>query len=485
MANVIGNTKPATPINWASSGLLGPLASVASGAMQCRQALASKPTPPDYSGSMNNKSVGVLAPKVATSKIGTNTGVIKHATSPVLNAGGLTTEQAKARDATANSSMKFLPGSGRLNPSYKDPNAPTTPVKSITNNNVDGSSTTTAYHPPAIDNTTKTQEPAPVRNTVGSQIQNVANTGQQTGNEQQTYKGLLNQSQNSSQEYKDAQAEAKRIQDESGQYAKDYAEKTNNIAGTAGFLTQQSGLQGQLNNQYNTVQGNLAQQYQGATNRLGAANTQQGLQVQAGTNAGNMAQTQAQRATGAQTSVLGAVAPQYGVQYGTQVGQPGLSNGGINTQDYGGILAQTNIKSANDAQSELLKISKNSPIITTNLTRAIDLASQAKLDPNSPLLTGIQHAFSNGLITNQGLTAFNSVIDSLNEALAEVGEAPIDLNTATPNAIAQLAQTIPNNLQVKNNTYSKFISDFSKTGSNSSSSTNTTKDTSSWTTYGG
>lgn len=89
---------------------------------------------------------------------------------------------------------------------------------------------------------------------------------------------LANKSQAPSQAYLDAQAEAKRIQDQQTATAQDYAEKTKNIAGTAGFLTQQTGLQGILNNQYNTVQGALANQYAGATNRLGAANTQQQIQ---------------------------------------------------------------------------------------------------------------------------------------------------------------------------------------------------------------
>lgn len=88
---------------------------------------------------------------------------------------------------------------------------------------------------------------------------------------------LANRSNQSSPEYQAAQGEAQRVSEEQKKLAEDYAKKTNNIAGTAGFLTQQSGLQGQLNNQYNTVQNALSSQYSGATNRLGAANTQQGL----------------------------------------------------------------------------------------------------------------------------------------------------------------------------------------------------------------
>lgn len=100
---------------------------------------------------------------------------------------------------------------------------------------------------------------------------------------------LAGKSLQSGPDYQAAQAEAQRISDEQTKLAQDYSQKTNNIAGTAGFLTQQSGLQGQLNNQYNTVQNALSSQYTGATNRLGAANTQQGLLQQALQQAGALA----------------------------------------------------------------------------------------------------------------------------------------------------------------------------------------------------
>lgn len=103
---------------------------------------------------------------------------------------------------------------------------------------------------------------------------------------------LANRSNQSGKDYQDAQAEAQRIADQQTALAKEYAQKTKNIEGTAGFLTQATGLEGQLANQYNLNKDALAQQYAGATNRLTAANTQQGLLQQALQSAGSLAAPQ-------------------------------------------------------------------------------------------------------------------------------------------------------------------------------------------------
>lgn len=92
---------------------------------------------------------------------------------------------------------------------------------------------------------------------------------------------LANRSTQSGNDYKAAQDEAKRISDQQTALTQEFAQKDKNIQGTAGFLTQASGLEGQLQKQYDIGQGALASQYAGATNRLGAANTQQGLLQQA------------------------------------------------------------------------------------------------------------------------------------------------------------------------------------------------------------
>lgn len=106
-------------------------------------------------------------------------------------------------------------------------------------------------------------------------------TPENTNLNAQAVADIANRSTQSGADYKAAQEEAKRISDQQTALAQDFAQKNQNISGTAGFLTQEAGLQGQLANKYNTVQGALANQYAGATNRLSAANTQQGLQQSA------------------------------------------------------------------------------------------------------------------------------------------------------------------------------------------------------------
>lgn len=83
-----------------------------------------------------------------------------------------------------------------------------------------------------------------------------------------------------SDEYLAAQAEANRIAQERAKLTQDFAEKQKNIQGTAGFLTQATGLEGILQNQYNLGQSALSAQEQSAASRLSAANTQQQIQQQ-------------------------------------------------------------------------------------------------------------------------------------------------------------------------------------------------------------
>lgn len=146
----------------------------------------------------------------------------------------------KAPDDPTN---KYNTSTGQLNPNYKDPNAPIiTPASSTSSS---------AYTP--------------------------TNSGLYG----QLVSDLANKSQQSGADYKAAQDEANRIAQKQTDLSNEFAKKDMNIQGTAGFLTQATGLEGQLQKQYDIGQGALASQYAGATNRLGAANTQQGLLQQA------------------------------------------------------------------------------------------------------------------------------------------------------------------------------------------------------------
>lgn len=101
---------------------------------------------------------------------------------------------------------------------------------------------------------------------------------------------LLGQASQPSQAYIDAQNEAARVAQQQADLTRDFSQKRSNIQGTAGFLTQATGLEGLLQQQYNTSQAGLSSQYQAATGRLAAANTQQQIQQQGLTSAAGFAQ---------------------------------------------------------------------------------------------------------------------------------------------------------------------------------------------------
>ncbi len=267
---------------------------------------------------------------------------------------------------------------------------------------------------------------------------NTAASGNETANEQQTYQGLVGQSQAPSQAYLDAQAEAKRISDQETANAADYAHKTNNIAGTAGFLTQQNGEQGLLNNQYNTVQGALTNQYAGATNRLGAANTQQSLQVQAGTAANTAAQTQAARATGANESVQGATAPQYGVQPGTLVGQPGQPNGGIDQGYLGGITAPANIKSAQDFTTQINTTQKSVDTLNNLASQIVPNMGTTGFNPTS---SPIGNQTFSQYFTEKNPAAKAGLVAGLGEIKNQISNVIASATGLTPSGVTAVADT--------------------------------------------
>ena len=125
---------------------------------------------------------------------------------------------------------------------------------------------------------------------------------------------LVDKSNTPSQAYTDAQANAnainKQIEDAKAQMAK----QTSDINQSGTWTSRALGEQGQANIQNAATLAALGSQYQGATNQIANANTQQGLQVTAGTNAAS------------------ANAPITGVPYGTQTINPsnigGTSGGG-------------------------------------------------------------------------------------------------------------------------------------------------------------
>lgn len=298
---------------------------------------------------------------------------------------------------------------------------------------------------------------------------------------------LANRSQQSGGDYQNAQAEAQRISDEQTKLAQDYAQKTNNIAGTAGFLTQQTGLQGQLNNQYNTVQNALASQYSGATNRLGAANTQQGLLQQAIQQAAGLASPQL---AGFNQQAFSPISGQFSaggslndavsnVIQKLQSGQmsyndaltalSGYGQGGVNA------LQQALPQGFNVAQSNTLAAQQGS------IKPAYDYAKQAlgnlqnavsglysAQNTNVPIINQLfQGASTIFGVGSQGVQAYKGALAEARGAIQKVlaatqGGTPTDYvgqsnallpDNATPNQIAAAAETLDTLGQAKVNIY--------------------------------
>lgn len=262
---------------------------------------------------------------------------------------------------------------------------------------------------------------------------------------------LANRSTQSGQDYKDAQAEAQRIQDQQTALSQDYAKNRNQIYGTAGFLTQATGLQGLLQDKYNIGQNALSQQYAGATSRLSAANTQQGLLQQALTQAMQYAQPQ-----------LGA----YGQGYYNPL-QPGANAAG---GQYGtGPGAASNVQSIQQAQTGINDIKTNAPAIDNNFSSAINYAQSAGLTGDSPIISGFQNKYGSNFQTNPAVIGFNQYITSLNQLLQSLGEAPIDVNTATMTTLQQAQQTVSADLARKQSSYQSFVDSYNNGGGSSSS----------------
>jgi hypothetical protein len=161
---------------------------------------------------------------------------------------------------------------------------------------------------------------APPALTVAGQSPGVLATGSQTPQEKQTYSGLLGQSQDSSQAYKDATDQYNQTRQQLADLQLAEKETIANVNGQGISLDSSRGQGANYAQMYAGKEAALGAQEQAASNIINAANTQQGLQVQAGTAANTAAQTQAGRATGAAENVLGNVAPMANTPYALNPG---------------------------------------------------------------------------------------------------------------------------------------------------------------------
>lgn len=407
------------------------------------------------------------------------------------------------------------PTAGILNnPALKPMNySPSTPVKAVTG--ADG--TKTEFHAPAKPTTpteskTSTQSSTPTTQNTSSngyvlspsssgymQGSNAVQPTQQTGmtGQPQTYpdvntsypgliQSLANKS-NPSPEYQEAVTQAQLIAQQQRGLADEYAQKTNNIAGTAGFLTQQTGLQGQLQNQYNIGQAALANQYQGAVGRIGQATTQQQTQQSALQQAAGLAAPQLagfnQQAFNPQTgqfsggqSMQDAVS---GVVQKLQSGQmtyndavsalSGYGQGGVNELQkqlpQGFNISQSNTLGAQ--QGSIKPAFEYAKTALVNLQNAVGGLSSTQ-NTNIPIINQITQGLSTTFgVGSQGVQAYKAAIAEARSAIQKVlasvqGGTPTDYvgqsnallpDNATPNQINAAIETLNTLGQAKVNIY--------------------------------
>jgi len=314
----------------------------------------------------------------------------------------------------------------------------TTPLKKTTTTQADGSTVTHEYHPepqpktntssgmlnkapapkpeslPTTATNLQTSIPqtnpnapaggytAPVSPTAGGQIQNVANTGQQTQNEAQKQKaveeaGAMTQWEQDVKNGMAVEEANKRLSDFRTALASKYAA----IEGQTIPLEFQQGREQVLARQAASTEAALQS---GVTNALtaqgqqfNAAQTQAARGLTGAQQAYTGAQNQAQRGLTAATSVLGAVSPQF-PSYGSQIVQPGL----LGTQ--GGIQGST----LQNAVSNVVQKLQNGEMTYNDATNALSGYGQGGLDElQKQLPQGFNIAQSNTMAGQQGSVKVN------------------------------------------------------------------------------
>jgi hypothetical protein len=359
--------------------------------------------------------------------------------------------------------------------------SPTTPVKSVTHNAVDGSSTTTAFHAPAVtagknipanaNGLSDTQinqgystipgqydpvtgqlksngnatsgatavptaaTPAPL--TTAGQVPGLLQSGKQTGNEHVTQQRLIDLSNNPSQAYQDAQSKYQLAVQNLSNLKQNLAKYTQGIEAQgiplAGITGQEANLSKSAAAQLDAAQQAVTEAEQG----LSYANTQQGLQETAGQGAYSGAQTQAQRATGAAGTAVQAVAPITGVQYGTQTIQPGTlgtTSGAGTVQPSDPFYATLQQYAKMAASGQLASVPSS---VTGNAQLNAQLNDMAKqINPSyNPIVSSTQGNITSSQVTQQAtyqsaLQQGQALQSQLTDLIRTFGLNPSDINAA-------------------------------------------------------
>jgi hypothetical protein len=292
------------------------------------------------------------------------------------------------------------------------------------------------------------------QNTQNNQNSNQqSNQNQQQNNQDQiTYAGLIAQLQKQasqpSQSYQDALAQAQQYNQQLGESKANEAAALSANAQNPIPLEFQQGRGQILQNQYLAQQNALAGQYQGATNLLGAANTQQGLQQSGLTSA---ISASAPQQYGLTTQPYNPLTNTIGGANGASAVDRAINAGNINTaqtfaQDYQTGLA--NLRTADAIQNQIIStLSSNPTLNNTPISAFTDIARFFAGQSSEPSQQVLAQQVNN-YIKTLGLdpSAVATVASQSKGTLAEL------LESLRATAQAQVEAKNPTNLQTNQNT---------------------------------
>lgn len=259
---------------------------------------------------------------------------------------------------------------------------------------------------------------------------------------------LANQSQNASPEYTNAYNTAQDYAKQLADLKKQEAETYKNVEGTAGFMPQATGIEGVANRYFAGKEGAINAGYQGASNLISGANTQQGLQQ------------------GAAVSGAGLTAPttQFGVLTNPQTGQP-ISGGTPQSAAFSGGQTQASVGlgstyANNDAA---LRGAQNQ---VQSLT-GIDITNQT----NIPLLTNLFNQWENEGVSSPNYQKLTNTLSAINSSYSQVLGYPVDVSNLAKSSGKTIGDVLKNLSDLATQKQAGLKS--AGTGQTSSSSSNT------------
>lgn len=220
--------------------------------------------------------------------------------------------------------------------------------------------------------------------------------------------------------------------------------------GRSGLIQQNYGLQGE----------NALTQAQG---ELSAANTRQGL---------------LQSALGSGVSATQPTSVAYGTRYGSP---QDLAKNADNGQGGGGITAVANVQSITDGTTKLNNLDLYTPGLADNMTYAINLATQANINKDMPIVNAFSQAIAAGTATNDQYQSFQQKIGQVQDSYQKAGldTGNINWQNLTVNQLQGLQSNLASDIANQKDSLNKGIAKLKSnlTGSGNSNNNNSTSST--------